>query len=264
MNDSATIELALRRVFGAAARIERAQAVSASPENRSWHAVVEDSHVIAKTPERSGGLTIAPALEYELLGSAAAAGIGPQPLGFDEHTGMLFIEHIGAGDALEPGAMALPDIVARLAEILRKLHALEAPSQLRVFDPTGFADDYCAGGSSAALRLRDELEGLSARFARSFAGEHVCHNDLHAGNVLLGHRLWLIDFEYAVRAAPIVDYASYAAFNGLDATAALTLARAGLGEDLPFSGAELAGVIRIQRILGELWEIARSDNNGVR
>ena len=113
------------------------------------------------------------------------------------------------------------------------------------------------------MRLADELDRLSARFSHVIAGRQVCHNDLHAGNILSGERLWLIDFEYAVQASPIVDLASFVAFNDLQEGAAMALARACLGAEPPFSAGELAGVVRMQRILGELWEIARSVNNAV-
>jgi aminoglycoside phosphotransferase (APT) family kinase protein len=255
------IAAAIARAFGAAAAADPVDAVSTCRENRSWYLTVEDTQMVAKTPERSGGLTIAPALEYDLLANASAAGVTPRPLGFDPVSGTLFVQRVAGGRAVARHETRDAHVVEGLAEILRTLHSLEAPSTLRTFDPSGFADAYCAGASAAALRLRDELETGSAQLSGLLAGGKVCHNDLHAGNILAGDRLWLIDFEYAVRAAPIVDIASYAAFNDLDVATALYLARACLGDDLPFSGSELMGVVRIQQILGELWEMARSDNN---
>ena len=99
------------------------------------------------------------------------------------------------------------------------------------------------------------------RCAQIVAGDCLCHNDLHTGNLLLDEQLWLVDFEYAVLAAPIVDIASYAAFNALEIDAAMQLARACVGSDQMPSVTVLQDVIRVQQILGELWEIARSDNN---
>jgi len=254
------IGAAITRAFGAAAT-GAVDAVHVSGENRSWYVTVEDTHMVAKTPEISGGLTIEPALEYELLVSASEAGIAPRPLGFDPVSGTLFIQRVLGGCAVARHDTHHAHVLERVAEILRRLHSLRAPATLRAFDPAGFAAAYYTASSVAALRLRDELEQLSAQLSGLLEGEHVCHNDLHAGNILVGDRLWLIDFEYAVRAAPIVDIASYAAFNDLDVATALDLARACLGDDLPFSGNDLIGVIRIQQMLGELWEIARSDNN---
>ena len=255
------VESALARAFGGALSGERVRAVSSDVENRSWYVSVEGTQMIAKTPERSGGLTIAPELEYELLGHASEAGIAPRPLGFDPASGTLFVERILGGRAIGRNETQQAHIVERLAGVLRKLHSLEVPSQLRAYDPTGFAIAYCAGAGPVAARLCGELERLSEQFSGLLAGEDVCHNDLHAGNILASDRLWLVDFEYAVRAAPIVDIASYAAFNDLDIATALHLARTVLGDDLPFSHSDLIGVMRIQQILGELWEMARSDNN---
>ncbi|HMB74533.1 MAG TPA: phosphotransferase, partial [Gammaproteobacteria bacterium] len=142
------------------------------------------------------------------------------------------------------------------------LHTIEAPPALRSFDPVVFAQAYCLRAQSqAAYRLRDEIQRLTDRCGHQLVGSGICHNDLHAANILVGERVRLIDFEYAVSASPLVDVASYAAFNGLDEQAAVTFAMHCLDDDLPFSEEQLLEAVRIQRLLGELWEIARSDNN---
>ncbi len=255
---------AVQRVFGHAPNLV-VDAVSDDQNNRTWLVEYSDVRCIAKLPEHKGGLTVGAALEFELLRRAAAAGVAPQPLGHDVPTEIVFIELLEDSAALSEHQSREPDMIARVGESLRTLHALPVPAALRRFDPIVFAEAYCADVRGSTVRraraLRVECATLATQYGHVFAGAVVCHNDLHAGNVLIGERLWLIDFEYAVRAAPIVDIASYAAYNELDVAAATALARACLGEALPFSAAELQAVIRIHHILGELWEIARSDNN---
>ncbi|MGD8323162.1 MAG: phosphotransferase [Gammaproteobacteria bacterium] len=264
MKDLQNLEQAARRVFGEIVAFD-AQPLSDDGSNRSWLVTHDGVRCIGKFPEQRVGLTIAPGLEYELLQLAADAGIAPRPVGFDSVTGICFVEELAASAPLSAQQANQSPILSRVGQSLRALHSLSAPESLRSFDPLAFADEYCAGihGSSlqTAHALRAECAVLTAQCAHLLSGVRVCHNDLHAGNVLVGERIWLIDFEYAVRAAPIVDVASYLAYNNLETAAALSLAQASLGTDLPFTETELQLVAGIHRLLGELWELARSDNN---
>jgi len=252
---------ALERFFGAAAD-RHVVPVGPLEANRSWLVTVDGARIVAKLPERSGGLTAGPALEYEVLGQAAGLGISPQPLGFDAATGVLFITAVANCSELNAETLAENAAVLQVAESVRILHTIEAPSQLRSFDPVRFAEAYrLRAGTQPAGHLCDEIRRLHDRCGYLLIGDRLCHNDLHAANILIGEQLWLIDFEYAVRAAPIVDVASFVAFNGLDEAGALRFAMHCLGDELPFSAEQLDEVVRIQRLLAELWESARSVNN---
>lgn len=266
MKGTSDLRQAVRRVFGATGRFDL-DPVSAEQDNRAWYVAHAEGRCIAKLPERRGGLTIRPELEYELLQLAAEAGVAPRPLAHDPATEIVFIEEIEGSTTLTEQQACESEWIARVGESLQALHTLPVPEALRVFDPVAFAEVYCGEIRGTVARraraLRVECEQLTEECAVVLSGTCLCHNDLHAGNVLVSETLWLVDFEYAVQAAPIVDVASYVAYNDLAAAAALSLAQACLGDDLPFSTAQLQAVVRIQRILGELWEIARSDNNAV-
>lgn len=261
MNYPEPLAAALERFFGTGAVRDPVPVVGLAT-NRSWLVTVDGTRIVAKLPEHRGGLTAGSALEYEILRKAAELGVSPKPLGIDAATGVLFIAALSNCSELDPDTAAEEPVIAQVAAAAGTLHMISAPPALRSFDPVHFAEEYLSvAKTDRAERLRDEIQRLTDRCGHQLVGAGICHNDLHAANVLIGERLWLIDFEYAVRAAPIVDVASYAAFNGLDEQAALLFAMHCLDEDLPFSAEQLNEAVRIQRLLGELWEIARSDNN---
>ncbi len=251
-------------MFGPAAEVTL-RPVAETPDNRSWHVESSDIRCIAKLPEQHGGLTIGPPVEYQLLRVAGQANLAPQPIARDVDTDIIFVEYLAGAAVLSADQAADASLIPRVAESLRALHALPAPAALRVFDASGFAEVYCKAVTGSAVRtaraLAYEISQLTAQYAKTVAGDSLCHNDLHAGNLLLDEQLWFVDFEYAVLADPIVDIASYAVFNALDLDAAMELADAYAGSTQWPSAPDLQAVIRIQQILGELWEIARSDNN---
>lgn len=240
--------------------------LSGLADNRTWYVAHQRGRCLARIPEQHGGLTIPPVLEYELLRMAAADGIAPQPLGHDSVTDIIFVTELENCPPLSARQFSASDSAAGVSQTLQRLHALSAPAELRRFDPLEFAKSYCAdiaeSAAPQAQLLYAECEKLTAECAQLLSGSCICHNDLHAGNLLVGEQFWLIDFEYAVQAAPIVDVASFVAYNNLDdAGTAISFARKCLREDLGFSLAQFQAVVGIHRALGKLWEIARSDNN---
>lgn len=262
--DVAVIERAVRRQFDELDDV-RIEPLASEPTNRCWRIRHAAGSCIAKTPERSGGLTIAPQLEYALMGLAADTGVGPQPLAFDAQTAIVFAQELTDVHSVSTRTLRESGRIRRVGSALRALHGPCAPGELRAFEPLAFAQEYLSAARRQARRSADaayrQCAQLSARVEHLLAGERICHNDLHAGNVLFGERTWLIDFEYAVRAAPIVDIASFVAWNGLDEPTSLEFARAVLGSEPGFTLDELSAVAGIHRSLGRLWEIARSDNN---
>ncbi len=64
-----------------------------------------------------------------------------------------------------------------------------------------------------ARKWADELLGLARHYDSAYLPSALCHNDLVAANVLDDGDLVLVDFEYAVRAAPALDLAGLAGMN---------------------------------------------------
>lgn len=219
---------------------------------RSWAV-----RVAGRRPE--GALDLA--VEAGIAAAAAAADLSPAVVGCDAVTGVLVTEYREGAHALTPELARAPAAIERLARLLRRLHALAL--RARPFEPQRFAAGYLEVlGGLAALpapqrRLGAELESEARVYARRYPGSALCHNDLVASNVLDDGRLWLIDFEYAVSAAPILDLAGLAALNGYDADQRQSLAAAYYGADaVPFGSADLDRVVRLIRLLAYFWALA--------
>ncbi len=198
--------------------------------------------------------------EAAVAGAAAAAGLAPAVLGCHAAEGTLVTEYRAGARRLTPADMRRPETMTALAELLAALHRL--PLRPRRFEPERLAAQYfsAAGGASLPLaerRLGTELERLARDYAVRYPTIALCHNDLVAANVLDEGRLWLVDFEYAVSAAPVLDLAGVAALNGYDDAERWRLVEAYYrGAAAPFTPAELARVVRLVRLIGFFWALA--------
>ena len=180
----------------------------------------EQSYVLRLKHEPTPGLLTLEE-EFGLLTAAAAAGISAEPMRMDSATGALLIRYVRRANTLTEVSAREAANISRLAALLRRLHAIAAP--LRDFAPRAHAENYVAAAAQRApltpaeQGMADELHTLAADYAMRYPPSAVCHNDLVAANVLDAGELLLIDFEYAARAAPILDLASLAAMTQLSA-----------------------------------------------
>lgn len=204
--------------------------------------------------------------ELALLRPLAAAGITPQALGIDEPTQALLTRFVA--DAVQWTTAAARDgaNIARIADVLRRLHAV--PAKTRLFDPVRYAEQYVEAAKrrldERGRRLAAELRERAADFGARYRASAVCHNDLVAANVLDDRgALLLVDFEYAALASPVLDLASLAAMNEYD--------RAGQRELLcayfmtaaaPVAADEFAKVVRLVRLLAFFWAMAAEGEDG--
>ncbi|HEU4618891.1 MAG TPA: phosphotransferase [Gammaproteobacteria bacterium] len=214
----------------------------------------------------SGALDLA--AESAVASAAAADGLAPAVIGIDAGAGVLVTEYLSKARPLTPALARRAENIDRLAALLRRLHKLRP--QVRRFEPERFAAEYLAAlGGTAKLSTRDRARGAELeRLARAYAARHpcvaLCHNDLVASNVLDDGRLRLVDFEYAVSAAPVLDLAGLAGLNGYEAGERWRLAEAYYADaPVPFTPAELDDVVRLVRLLGYFWALAaaRSASN---
>jgi thiamine kinase-like enzyme len=101
----------------------------------------------------------------------------------------------------------------------------------------------------------EELKTLARAFDASYPPTAFCHNDLVMANILGdGATARLIDFEYAGRAAPLLDLANLAAMNDFAALQRRLLLSEYYGKaaDAP-TERELDGAIRMVRVLAYFW-----------
>lgn len=204
--------------------------------------------------------------ESRVLAVAAEAKLTPSVIACDAEIGALVTQYLQGAVSWHSRQARDRANIDRIAAKLRRLHSLPAPAGLRAFRPTELARTYvdAAGGSHGATREQAderrrwgvEFRQLARAHEASFKPTALCHNDLVAANILDGGRLWLVDFEYAVRADPILDLAGLAGLNGFGPAHRHRLLDAYYGpEQAPITLAQLERTIRLVRLMSFFWAL---------
>ena len=164
--------------------------------------------------------------EARLLERAAAAGVAPSMVYSDAGRKLLLTRWV-AGRPWSNERAKDPASAGRVVQLLRRVHALEAPAPSRCISAERWMEIYAAAlarrdldAGDAALRAAAAacIRQLDAVTAASPAPGVVCHSDLHALNVIeQGEVLILLDWEYAHVGDPLWDLAGWSANNDLAA-----------------------------------------------
>jgi thiamine kinase-like enzyme len=152
--------------------------------------------------------------------AAHACGIAPEVV--HHENGVLISRHL-EGRALAPADLRDPQVLGRLAAVLRTLHESwdRLTGEILYFSAFQTVRTYAQTARALNARLPDDLADRledAARLSRTIAPFHpvLCHNDLLAANMIdNGRNLWLVDWEYAGVGHPLFDLA------GVSANAAL-------------------------------------------
>jgi thiamine kinase-like enzyme len=262
----AAARLALERVLadGAEARRAALEPLAGGTHRRSWLVRFEDGrNAVLRMPMLHSHALLDAATEARAMDAAAAAGIAPAVIGVDGAGGVLLTEYRGAA-RWTPAEARVPANIERLAAVLRTLHSL--PTALPAFAAERIAARYLAELPSnvrepLALEWGDELVLLARRYDARYAPTAFCHNDLVAANVLDDGGLALVDFEYAVRAEPLLDLANLAAMSGFGAAERRTLL-ATYRRATPTAAelTELEWLVRMQRLMAWFWALLGDAN----
>lgn len=202
------------------------------------------------------------ATEARAMRAAATAGIAPPVIAIDCEAELLLTEYFAA----EPGRVPS---VRRAATLLRELHGLDV--DVPAYVASTIATRYVAALPSHVLtaaerRWSTELLALARDYDAQYTPTAFCHNDLFAANLLDdGVTLRLVDFEYAVRAAPVLDLAGLAGMNDFDVAARRALLAAYYGEARGAVSLEaLDAVVRMVRLQSYFWARAAANGGGAR
>ena len=263
---TALIAQVLGRVLGRDVAIDECRLLGGSTGKRSYRVAAAGQQYVVRLGEGLHGMTLDLAVEANLTRAAAAAGLAPEVVGADPATGTLVTRWLAGARVWTEATARSPREIARFATLLRRLHALEV--RLPTFNAEDVARNYVAetqrrrphDTDSAALAR--ELMTLAAEYDDRFAPTAICHNDLVADNILDAGELKLIDFEYAVRAAPVLDLASMAAMNRYDAQRRLQVVEAYFPDgSRPFSISEFDAVVRMVDLLTLFWACAQDEES---
>ncbi len=261
VTDETAARAALRRVWPdpATAETARIRPLGGGTHPRTFLAVAGPRRCVLRLSSAGSMALLDLETEARAMRAAAAAGLAPAVIAVDAAAGILLTE---AGTPAFRGAedVRQPAVIAAIARLLRALH--ELPIELPVIAVERIAAQYLAvtgaGERTVTTTERDrgdELTRLARDFDASYAATAFCHNDLVASNILSGGAAArLIDFEYAGRAAPLLDLANLGAMNDFAAPQRRLLLSEYYGKsaDAPTSR-ELDNAIRMVRLLAYFW-----------
>jgi thiamine kinase-like enzyme len=262
MHDERLVRAALCRVWPDPATVDTAEirALSGGLNPRSFLAVAGQRRCVLRVPTPGAAALLDLATEVRAMRAAAANGIAPSIVGVDEVEGLLLTEY-RVGVPWVPEAARRSANIVRIAALLRALHAVAV--DLPVFAAERIAREYLAvldasGGEvlpRAEREWAEELLRLARHYDTSYSPIAFCHNDLVATNVLdNGAALLLVDFEYAVRSAPLLDLASLAGMNDYAEVQRRELLFAYYGDSASAATAiDLDNAVRMVRLLAFFW-----------
>lgn len=196
--------------------------------------------------------------EAFILGHVHRADLGPRLEFLDVEQGILLTRYI-PGRAWTPRDLVDDDNVARLAGLLRRVHAVEIRAK-----PFGLRERVaryaaCVGTPTAAERAH----AICALLTRLNAAEaRLCHNDVVCANVVDGDRLYLVDWEYAALGDPFFDLAAVVQHHGLSAEKGRVLLEAYYGRVREPDVRRLRRWCEVYQCLVVLWQDALDSLGG--
>jgi thiamine kinase-like enzyme len=149
--------------------------------------------------------------ECEITATAARIGVGPELVAALLDEGALVTRFI-PGRLIPATDMADPEVLHRVADALRRVHAISAaPKSLHPFRDV---DSYAAGARQRrvpthpdfgrGITLTSEIERLVG-----YSPSALCHGDLLNSNFIqAGDNVYIVDWEYAGLGDPLFDLAN--------------------------------------------------------
>ncbi len=159
--------------------------------------------------------------EHAATLAAASIGVAPEVIYFIQPEGYLVTRFI-AGKPLPPAEMGQEANLRRVAETLKRIHAL--PPIAATFSPFRIVEAYDETARRFGVTafpanyawLRERLAEVEAAFLKELPDPRLCHNDLLNENFLDDGNLRIIDWEYAGMGDVFFDLANFAVNHGLN------------------------------------------------
>ncbi|MEF3045853.1 phosphotransferase [Pseudotabrizicola sp. L79] len=156
--------------------------------------------------------------------AAAAAGVSPEVIHFDETTGVMITRFIDSTTMTPQGFKTRTGSSARAARALRQLHQSGQTFPAR-FELFAMIDDYLGHLSGKDVPVPPgypavlaEAEAVRTALARSPVPLAPCHCDPLCENFLdTGSRMWIVDWEYSGMNDPMWDLGDLSVEGQFDA-----------------------------------------------
>jgi thiamine kinase-like enzyme len=198
--------------------IRNVEAIKHGLTNRSWLVTTDQDRLVVRISDESArDLQIDRNSEAAVLQLVAHVGIGPDVLRSDPGHGILVTRYLGATWSERDAQVS--ENIERLAGLLRRLHALDVPGNVRTVDLAATVHGYLRTLDERGLRSGLTLPALrecadqTAMQLRKGSTPCLCHNGVHHLNVVGDESLRLIDWEYAGVGEPLFDLASACVYH---------------------------------------------------
>ncbi len=150
----------------------------------------------------------------------------------------------------------------RILSLLKELHKLEF--DLPHIEIKRNAKEYIkfiGGEQNLDIEKKKwckDMYSLASFFDNNFPGNSLCHNDLVSENIIDDGKIWLIDFEYAIRSDPVIDLAGIVAMNNYDLSKIKDLIEIYYSGKEPFSIKVFNDIVYLLRLLSYFWTLSYS------
>jgi thiamine kinase len=231
--------------------------------NESWLVRgAQDTVVVRLSNHKTYALQINRTSEAQVLQAVAAAGIGAPVLLCAPDRHVLVTRYVSGRAWASRDVRTLANL-QRIADVLRKLHALPVPQGVQALDLMESVRGYWntllerglaakAGTPKMRERARENIADLAADIVPC-----LCHNDVHHLNIIDAGRVWLIDWEYAAVGDPYFDLASVCCYHELSDDLRRCLLRAYWGYYSAESFDRLQRMCWVFNYIRDLWFAVR-------
>ena len=231
--------------------------VAAGRTNRNFTVRDQDRSYFARVGAEIPQHGISRAAERSCATLAAQAGIAPEVIFAEDG---IMITALVSGETLELASAQDAQTMARIAGLLRRLHAIPGQADLPDFCPVAVSLRYLSLLSDAALPVRRGRIAACLAPLPSLPAQCLIHADLIPDNFIRdGERLWLVDWEYSGNGVPATDLAMVISNFGLgkDAAEAFLRAYGPVDRDV-VDGLRVAAIVR-----EALWCLMQAEIGGM-
>lgn len=187
--------------------------VTAGRTNRNFTVLDGDSRYFARVGAEIPQHGISRVIERRCATLAAQADIAPEVIYAEDG---IMITALVAGETLDIASAQDPQMMARIAGLLRRLHAIPKQADVPDFCPVAVSQRYLSQLSDAALPVRRGRIAACLALLPSLPAQCLIHADLIPENFIRdGDQLWLVDWEYAGNGVPATDLAMVISNFGL-------------------------------------------------
>lgn len=217
--------------------------------------VGEESFVLRIIGARTDMLGIDRENEYHANLAAGRIGVAPEVVYFIRPEGYLVTRFI-KGRPIPPDEITQPDNIRKVADLLKKVHAL--PPVESTFDAFRIVENYTQIAHSYQVTFPDNFTWLIEQMYLAESALRVdayiprpCHNDMLNENFLLvGDEICLLDWEYAGMGDIFFDLANFSVNHNMDDGQERWFLSCYLGEVTPVLWARL----KIMKIMSDFRE----------